>query len=908
MPVVSYDGQSFIVDGHRVWPVGGSIHYARVPPGQWRDRIRAAAQAGLNCIETAALWALHEPEPGVFRFNHHADLRRFIELIQEEGLWCVLRIGPFVGDGWDMGGLPPWLLRPDGRPATSGAAEPPTRMQLRQASPPFLQAVARYLDAVMGRIQDLQATSSGGGPVLAVQNEHLWLCHNEEQAEEYLGQITRYLRESGCTVPILTRNNLWQEVSGAMETWHGSRDPLSTGRQLHVIQSTAPPIIHIPATETPAVWGRPAPAPPEPQTLLRRLAEAVAGGALFNIDGFCGGMNLGFSAGRLADIPDGFLAASYGQHAPVSASGRRGEGYALVKRLAMFLRNFGDVVSHLRPEDHHSVAATGLSVVHRGGSQGSVVFLLRDRSGPADTEIITPDGRVVPVHMGDESVAWLMLDANLEGLARLDITNLRPWALIRGKMLVLYGPPGSQGIVSIDGRLTTLTVPTGDRPLLVPHDHLNVAVVNTHQVDTAYIGHAGLYLGIGGFDAGGEPIADEEHEVYTLVALDGSIGRRRIESPRRPPAPKLGAWTSAGVDDYTGGVSARFATLAGPCSLEECGAAHGYGWYSVTVKRSRPRKVNLLIPQAADRVHLYLRGRLKTVLGRGPGAWPGHKPLPLTLPAGRTNLVFLADNLGRYCEGLGIAQPKGLAGHLLDVKPLKMRRPKVTHEPRIDPFQLSGYVPRCSVESRGAYPRFTFELSLPRAATIVVGLRGPRPRCVVLINGQPVAIDEAQGDDFLQPFDTPLRKGTNRLTFALLDPPAEGEDYDPLKRLTVMQVVENISLGAAWHYARWRMAETVAFGPRRGGAGGPAFFRATFTVRRADRPLWLHIAGATKGQLYLNDHNLGRYWVATASGQKVPPQDRYYLPEPWLHTERPNELIVFDEHGKSPSRSILAYE
>src|SRR5687768_1362913 len=141
MPVVSYVGQSLILDGRRLWLVSGSVAYRRIPRGQWRDRVRAAAQAGLNCIETPVLWALHEPEPGVFRFDHQGDLRHFIELVRGEGLHCVLRIGPYVGDGFDMGGLPPWLLRADSRPPVSSPEEAAAPMRLRQASPPFLQAV-----------------------------------------------------------------------------------------------------------------------------------------------------------------------------------------------------------------------------------------------------------------------------------------------------------------------------------------------------------------------------------------------------------------------------------------------------------------------------------------------------------------------------------------------------------------------------------------------------------------------------------------------------------------------------------------------------------------------------------------------------------------------------------------------
>ena len=63
----------------------------------------------------------------------------------------------------------------------------------------------------------------------------------------------------------------------------------------------------------------------------------------------------------------------------------------------------------------------------------------------------------------------------------------------------------------------------------------------------------------------------------------------------------------------------------------------------------------------------------------------------------------------------------------------------------------------------------------------------------------------------------------------------------------------------------------------------------------------------SKGQLYLNGHNVGRYFVATATGKAVPPQRFYYLPEPWLRTDTPNDLLIFDEHGKPPGKCRLVY-
>ena len=76
MPSVTYNGQSFAIDGRRLWILGASIDYARVPSAMWAERIAAARQAGFNAIATACPWSLHEPRRGRYHFQGDADIRR----------------------------------------------------------------------------------------------------------------------------------------------------------------------------------------------------------------------------------------------------------------------------------------------------------------------------------------------------------------------------------------------------------------------------------------------------------------------------------------------------------------------------------------------------------------------------------------------------------------------------------------------------------------------------------------------------------------------------------------------------------------------------------------------------------------------------------------------------------------
>ena len=166
MPSITTDRQSFMIDGRRVWLVAGTIPYARLPRDLWASRIRAARDAGLNCIETPVIWGLHETRSGAFDFEGDLDLGAYIDLIGEAGMYAIVRLGPYVGPGWDLGGIPAWLA-----PEAAG--------KLRSSAPEFLGPCARYISAVCAQIKDKQISVSRRGktgPILLVQNEHHWFC------------------------------------------------------------------------------------------------------------------------------------------------------------------------------------------------------------------------------------------------------------------------------------------------------------------------------------------------------------------------------------------------------------------------------------------------------------------------------------------------------------------------------------------------------------------------------------------------------------------------------------------------------------------------------------------------------------------------------------------------------------
>ncbi len=902
MATVSYDEQSVIIDGRRAWLVSGAVHYARTPRAQWRSRLRAAKQAGLNCIDVRVYWHLHEPTPAQFNFEQELDLRHFIELIAQEGLHCVLRPGPYLGDGRDLGGLPPWLL---------GQAN---GVKLRQADGPFLEACSRYLGAVMEQVKDLQATSSNGGPILLAAVENRWFCGHRDQAKGYLGELARYLRENGCAVPLINCNNLWPGTDETIACWHGTDHLAADLRQLGLIQPHAPRIADLETTE-PCFWSQKKPfVTSTPSQHLYRLASVLASAGQYNDAAFHGAPHWGFDGGRSSSSRFAFAAAQAVCDPALSQTGQRGDKYQATKRISVFASQFGQVLAHLNSADQHAALAVdggqpdGPAVVHLRGSQGQTVFLFKsEKDKRTQTSLLLPNGLTLDVPLGTDTAAWLLLDADLSGVAKLNYTNLRPWAFFDRQALVLFGPAGAQGLVCINNALLRVKVPTGKTPAVERHEDLTVIVLNTAQVDAAYLSPAGLVVGAAGLDSDDKPIPLQGWGNGTLVAADGPTKRLTPPPAKRVIAPKRGKWEQAPLTDLINADSDRFEPIEGPVSLESLGCPTGYGWYKLSLKS--PVSGKALAAESADRLHVYQKGKLEAVLGVGPAAQDGPTQLRLA-----DDTVILADNLGHASDGWAMDQSKGLFGHIYTVKPLKLTKPKIIKGQAPDLFALSGFFPYAHSQDRPVSDALSWKIKPVKKNPLICEIDGLPWRCVLMANGEPVgAYDPALSGGFARfvlHVGQTIKGGANDLRLALFD------QYDPRalpgkdlsKHVRLYQATLPMTAKAQWSFAKWTLPGDNDFKPvRKSKSPGPCWYRCNFQVSHTDAPLWLEPTGMTKGQIYINGHNAGRYFVATHTGQAVPPQRLYYLPEGWLHTDRPNELLLFDEHGRPPAKCRLVY-
>jgi beta-galactosidase len=191
---------SILIDGKPVQIISGEMHYARVPREYWRDRLRKAKAMGLNAITTYVFWNLHEPRPGVFDFSGQNDVAEYIREAQQEGLYVILRPGPYVCSEWDLGGLPAWLL-----------ADPD--IVLRSRDPKFLSAAERYMMRLGQELAPLQYTR--GGPIIAVQVENEYGSFDSDH--EYMAAIRDMIKKAGLgEVMLYTADGPEQLTAGTL--------------------------------------------------------------------------------------------------------------------------------------------------------------------------------------------------------------------------------------------------------------------------------------------------------------------------------------------------------------------------------------------------------------------------------------------------------------------------------------------------------------------------------------------------------------------------------------------------------------------------------------------------------------------------------------------------------------------
>ena len=187
----------FLLDGKPLLIKAGEMHPSRVPHQYWADRLRMIHAMGLNTVSIYVFWNVHEPREGEFNFAGDADIAEFVRLAQKEGLWVILRPGPYCCAEWEFGGYPWWLLKDHD-------------MKVRSQDPKFLAAAATYMKKLGEQLAPLQITH--GGPIIMVQVENEYGSFGDDHV--YMQKILDLDRAAGFDVPFFTADGGGNMMAG----------------------------------------------------------------------------------------------------------------------------------------------------------------------------------------------------------------------------------------------------------------------------------------------------------------------------------------------------------------------------------------------------------------------------------------------------------------------------------------------------------------------------------------------------------------------------------------------------------------------------------------------------------------------------------------------------------------------
>lgn len=304
-PRFEIGAETFLLDGRPFQIRCGELHAARVPREYWAHRLRMLKAMGLNTVCAYLFWNMHEPRPGEFHWSGQADIAEFCRAAQAEGLWVILRPGPYACAEWEMGGFPWWLLKHDD-------------IQLRSRDPRYLEPAKRYLREVGRLLGPLQVTQ--GGPILMVQVENEYGFYGQDA--EYMGELRSALLEAGFDVPLFACNPKQHLKDGyrsdLFPVVNFGTDPQGAFAALREILPSGPLMCGEFYPGWFDTWG----APHHTGNTDRYLADLEAMlelGASFSIYMAHGGTTFGFHTG--ADRPFKPDTSSYDYDAPISEAG-----------------------------------------------------------------------------------------------------------------------------------------------------------------------------------------------------------------------------------------------------------------------------------------------------------------------------------------------------------------------------------------------------------------------------------------------------------------------------------------------------------------------------------------------------------------------------------------------------------
>lgn len=311
--------KTFLLNSKPFTVKAAEIHYSRIPREYWDNRIKLCKALGMNTLCMYIFWNYHEMEEGKFDFSGNKDIKAFCQLAQDNGMYIILRPGPYVCAEWEMGGLPWWLLKNDS-------------IKLRTLDQDYMSHVEKFMAQVGNQLADMQI--SKGGNIIMVQVENEYGSYGTDKP--YITAIKETLQKSGFnSVPLFQcdwssnfTNNALDSLLWTVNFGTGS----NIDQQFEHLKELRP--------NTPLMcsefwsgwfdhWGRPHETRPA-DVMVDGIREMLDKNISFSLYMTHGGTTFGFWGG--ANNPAySAMCSSYDYDAPISENGQVTEKYTLLR-------------------------------------------------------------------------------------------------------------------------------------------------------------------------------------------------------------------------------------------------------------------------------------------------------------------------------------------------------------------------------------------------------------------------------------------------------------------------------------------------------------------------------------------------------------------------------------------------
>jgi beta-galactosidase len=310
----------FFIDGQPTMLTAGEMHFGRVQPEDWDTRIKQAKAMGLNTISFYLFWNQVETKEEKFTFTGMTDVRRVLKLCQANGMWVILRPGPYCCAEIEYGGIPWWTLKyPD--------------VKIRTADPKWLEWCRAYLAQVHKQVADLEVDK--GGPLLMTQVENEYGI-TDPTNNDYMVAITKVFKDVGfknlftCDPTTKVWSNPALRVPGLMYGRNGLKDDRGYSQSAELIGDYP---VYAPEVYTAwfSGWGEPIATKNAgiPQ-ITNWLTYLLNHGYSFCLYMFFGGSNYGFDNGCDFFSP---VQTSYDYNSPIDEAGRTTEKFRAMRNL-----------------------------------------------------------------------------------------------------------------------------------------------------------------------------------------------------------------------------------------------------------------------------------------------------------------------------------------------------------------------------------------------------------------------------------------------------------------------------------------------------------------------------------------------------------------------------------------------